>query len=94
MKWQETSGDIWTITLGNSLVKIATFKPTYDRQHWHFSINNKDSSEGFGSLQGAQAAALRAAIAQISETRKQLEQAEQDAAALIKEQERTVDSGR
>ncbi|WP_277881163.1 hypothetical protein [Leptolyngbya sp. FACHB-321] len=39
MTWNETSRDTWTVDLGEGTVKIAFFKPVYDPERCHFSIN-------------------------------------------------------
>lgn len=82
MDWRETDPNLWVLNLSGD-VKIAVFKPIYDRQHWHFAVNSKDSTEGFVSRQSAQAAELEWAIAQIGAVKQQLDQAEYEAKAAL-----------
>jgi len=83
MQWQETDPDVWVLQLGQGTVTITVFKTAADREHWRFAINTKTFDDGFGSLPGAKDAGLIWAIAQISETRRHLEQAQREAEALL-----------
>lgn len=63
MAWRETSRDIFSLDLAAG-IRLAVFRPTYEGERWHYSMNGKDSVDGFSSLQAAQTAALMFAIAQ------------------------------
>jgi hypothetical protein len=83
MNWQETSPNIWVLNLGNGTVTLTVFKSRYELQCWHFSINDKDNTEPFQSLQAAKDAGLKLAIAQIDHTLRHLAEAKQEAEALL-----------
>lgn len=87
--WKETSHLIWTLTLNNDTIKLAVFRPTYDRERWHFSINDRDSHSGYSIRQEAKDAALQAALEQIEQTLQQLEQAKQEVTELLTRQAQT-----
>jgi uncharacterized protein YprB with RNaseH-like and TPR domain len=51
--------------VGAAKLGLAVFRPNYDRDNWHFSLNDKDNDTPYLTREAAQAAALHAAIAWI-----------------------------
>jgi len=85
MNWQETATDCWVLPLSNGTVTLTVFRSRCEDGNWHFSINNRENSEPFKSLQAAKDAGLKLAIDQIEHTLRRLAEAKQDAEALLKQ---------
>ena len=79
--WQEQTPKIYTFTLDNSL-KLAVFRPSYDRSLWYYSINSKDSKVGYQTPEIAQTESLKATNLQISQQIEGSEEHPVDAASF------------
>lgn len=65
MIWKETDSNIWRLQIKS--LRIAVFRPLYDRNNWYYSIDQKDSKRSFSTHTAAQAASLEAAAQLLSQ---------------------------
>lgn len=73
-KWSEQTRGIHTLQLGS--LRLAVYRPSYNRDRWCYSINSNDSNELMDSLEEAQEQGLIGVKQWIRNQRSALEQIE------------------